>query len=498
MLLMFIVLVVSFLSAASGAYTVRRFPFLSLICTAVAIGLQIAVSFRCFESVSLGLALATGYFGIFRIFNNLRIIYGIHKQAKRWQDALVTDAWLVLAEVVVFAAAKLLAMHLFPRTAIWTVVCLLQLGLALTCLYVVRHHKDVAFRPVDSQVPLGQLPTVSVLIAARNETEELMRSLQSLVASTYPKLEIIVLDDCSQTRRTPDIIRQFAHDGVRFIPGSDSPDSWLARNHAFATLAAAASGSLLLFSSTAVVYEPDAITKMVRYCVAGKKQMLSVLPHYETSSDADIWFEPMRAAWELMPPRKLVKRPAIASSCWLIDRSSLQKFGGFKAVSHMLSPEAYFARRTAEHDGYSFVAGAGSFGITSHRSSPEHWERAVRNSYPSLHRRPEIVALFAFLIPAAGLAPLIQIVAAGLSGSFLDCVLSAITFAVLLWAYVTVIQLVYGGLNLRATAAYPISIILAAITMLWSMYRYEFTEVFWKQRNICVPVMEVIPRLPRF
>ena len=45
------------------------------------------------------------------------------------------------------------------------------------------------------------LPSISVLIPARNETEELHACLDALVASDYPKLEILVLDDCSQERQ---------------------------------------------------------------------------------------------------------------------------------------------------------------------------------------------------------------------------------------------------------------------------------------------------------
>jgi hypothetical protein len=31
----------------------------------------------------------------------------------------------------------------------------------------------------------------------------------------------------------------------------------------------------------------------------------------------------------------------------------------------------------------------------------------------------------------------------------------------------------------------------------YSMWQYEFSEVDWKGRNICVPAMHVIPHLPK-
>ena len=43
-------------------------------------------------------------------------------------------------------------------------------------------------------------------------------ALHRVIASTYPKLEIIVLDDLSADK-TPALIKAFAQDGVRFIEG---------------------------------------------------------------------------------------------------------------------------------------------------------------------------------------------------------------------------------------------------------------------------------------
>ncbi len=77
------------------------------------------------------------------------------------------------------------------------------------------------------------LPTVSVLIPARNETVNLEECLSSLLLSDYPKLEIIVLDDCSVSKHTSDIIKNYAHAGVRFLAGNVPSNDWLAKNYAY-------------------------------------------------------------------------------------------------------------------------------------------------------------------------------------------------------------------------------------------------------------------------
>jgi hypothetical protein len=42
----------------------------------------------------------------------------------------------------------------------------------------------------------------------------------------------------------------------------------------------------------------------------------------------------------------------------------------------------------------------------------------------------------------------------------------------------------------------PLAVLTDVILLHYSMYKYEFSTVDWRGRNICIPVMHVIPRLP--
>src|SRR5690606_10627587 len=104
----------------------------------------------------------------------------------------------------------------FSFTWIWLWLPIASLILSATILGLLIYHLRKT-RHITNRTHYSdkELPTVSVCIPARNETNALEDCLRSMLANDYPKLEILVLDDCSQDR-TAEVIKSFAHAGVRF------------------------------------------------------------------------------------------------------------------------------------------------------------------------------------------------------------------------------------------------------------------------------------------
>jgi hypothetical protein len=48
----------------------------------------------------------------------------------------------------------------------------------------------------------------------------------------------------------------------------------------------------------------------------------------------------------------------------------------------------------------------------------------------------------------------------------------------------------------RAIYEFPVAALVDCCLLLVSMLQYEFATVTWKERNVCIPVMHVIPHLP--
>jgi glycosyltransferase involved in cell wall biosynthesis len=362
-----------------------------------------------------------------------------------------------------------------------------------------RRLKHTRIPATEKILTTNELPNVTVAIPARNETEDLYDCLVTLLKNNYPKLEILVLDDCSQLRRTPEIIREFAHAGVRFVKGDTPKENWLAKNQAYDKLLHESSGEIVLFCGVDVRFEPDAIKQLVTALLNRKKRMVSVLPiRRRTSGLRYAAIQAARYFWELAPPRRLFNRPPVLSTCWAAYRSDLLKLGGFGAVSRSIIPEAYFAKQMLSKDGYSFLRADNTLQLSSVKNDQAQRNTAIRTRYPQLHRRPEtvlsvlLVGLLCFIVPYA-------IIIWGLLGNvpWYFAIGSLVSILLCNTAYTLIATATrVNGWYIAPFCFLPT--VCADIVMThYSMYKYEFSEVLWKGRNICVPVMHVIPHLPK-
>lgn len=251
------------------------------------------------------------------------------------------------------------------------------------------------------------LPSVSVCIPARNEQHALTDCLQRVLKSTYPKLEIIVLDDASADE-TPALINSFASEGIRFVRGKEPEDGWLGKNYAHQQLLTEASGSYILFLDVDTVLAPDAIDNMVRYSLANRATMISVLPRREDNWRLSVIGSPLRYFWEIIFNRRF--SPATASSAWLIRREVLlNKFNGFNSMKNTIQPESKIAATLANDKEYKFLVGTKEFGVGYEKKWSSQFATGVRIVYPILGKQyalamVAIIDMAVFLVPFIVLA----------------------------------------------------------------------------------------------
>jgi hypothetical protein len=446
--------------------------------------------------VSFLLAILYGY----RLFNLARIIKGRMHQQYLWHVSYDTTIRLVGLQYLVLAGWFVATRYGLTVSEALISLAAVQLLTGIVLLQTVRGHAGrMRAAARIEKIRDDELPSLTVAIPARNETDDLHACITSLLASQYPKLEILVLDDCSQTRRTPEIIRSFAHEGVRFLEGQEPKENWLAKNQAYDNLASEASGELILFCGVDVRFEPGSLRQLVAFMIEKHKSMICLMPVNTLPSNAVPLIQPMRYLWEIALPRKLFNKPPVLSSCWLIRRDALERTGGFQAARRMVTPEAFFANQLIADDRYSFLTGGTAFGVTSQKRIPDQRDTAVRVSYPSLHRRPQTVAIFGLSYLAWIAVPVLlvwYVLAGTLASVWIAVALGLMAISVVMYA--ETLKLAYGRIRLLDVISFPIAAALYVGLVNYSMYKYEFSEVVWKGRNVCVPVMHVVPSLPKF
>lgn len=120
-------------------------------------------------------------------------------------------------------------------------------------------------RPLETEIERpDRWPTVSVVVTALNEETTIEPALRTLLASTYPELQLIAVNDRS-IDGTGEVIDRLAMEDQRLTPLHirDLPDGWLGKIHAMSVGAKAARGEWLLFTDADVHFHNRVIERVI-------------------------------------------------------------------------------------------------------------------------------------------------------------------------------------------------------------------------------------------
>ena len=164
---------------------------------------------------------------------------------------------------------------------------------------------------------------VSVLIPARNESENLKRLLPSLLAQTYPQVEFIVYNDQS-TDDTWSILNSFNDGRLTLIDGGDVPRGWVGKVHGLYEASRLATGDVYLFlDADAEFNDPDALSRLIgRFAGLPEDSVLTGLPKYEggglllVSLTTNVLL--VTIPWMLVRPLRISSLSALNGQCWML------------------------------------------------------------------------------------------------------------------------------------------------------------------------------------
>ena len=129
--------------------------------------------------------------------------------------------------------------------------------------------------------PPSGWPTLSVVVACRNEERGVQAALTSMLAQDVPGLQVVAIDDRSEDG-TGAILDALAAEDPRLhvLHVEHLPSGWLGKTHALHRGAEAAGGEFLLFTDADVVFAPGALRRALAWVVTERLGHAVALPHF--------------------------------------------------------------------------------------------------------------------------------------------------------------------------------------------------------------------------
>ena len=205
--------------------------------------------------------------------------------------------------------------------------------------------------------PPPNAPPLSVIVPARNEAANIARCVRSLLSSSYPTLDIIVVDDHS-TDETGRLAREAggADARLRVVTAPDLAPGWLGKQWACAHGASLARGRILCFTDADTVHAPDLHVRSVRALIDRGADLLSVAGNQELGTFWERLIQPQifallfaRYGGTEVVSRARRAEDVIANGQYLLfQRLSYKALGGHASVRTKVAEDLALAMRAKQ------------------------------------------------------------------------------------------------------------------------------------------------------
>jgi cellulose synthase/poly-beta-1,6-N-acetylglucosamine synthase-like glycosyltransferase len=202
------------------------------------------------------------------------------------------------------------------------------------CSYKVRFLKDIHPNKFRNE------PRVAVIIAVRNEEEELERSLKSVLELDYKNFRIITINDRS-TDRTPEILENIKlnNPSMDLIHVKELPEGWLGKNHALYQGYLQSKEDWMLFTDADVTFSKDSLKRAMTYAINEGLDHLAVIPEVNSRSTLfNSTMDTFKIMLELRQRPWATRNPNSSASIGigafnLVKRTAYESIGTHSAIS---------------------------------------------------------------------------------------------------------------------------------------------------------------------
>ena len=206
----------------------------------------------------------------------------------------------------------------------------------------------------ESDITPTPAPLVSVIVPARNEARNIAGCVTSILATTYPNLELIVVDDGSTDGTREVAERAAAGDPrARVVTSAPLPAGWFGKQWACFAGAKVARGDILQFTDADTVHGADLVTRSVNAMKRLNAELFSVAGYQQLGGFWEKIVQPqmftvlsMRyGGTESITQSKRVSNKIANGQCIFVSRAGYEAIGGHGSVRASVAEDLLLAQR---------------------------------------------------------------------------------------------------------------------------------------------------------
>ncbi len=368
-------------------------------------------------------------------------------------------------------------------------IMLLIFILIILLIFFITLMVNVIFGPfLKKDLPLSDVPMVSILVPARNEQENISNCLTSLRNQNYPDFEILVLDDDSQDRTARIVSDHAAEDKrIRLLRGKPLENGWTGKNWACHQLAQEAAGEVLIFTDADTQHADFAVRNTVARMQNYRLDMLSAFPQQITRTLAEKLIVPVIDffVYAMLPlwSTYLIKSPlfAAANGQWIaFRRQCYGDINGHVSVKSQVVEDVVLNRRVKAKGFRTLTtAGTGAVFCRMYHSPKEVWYGFSKNFFGLTGHNSLLFLLITALLFGCCVLPYFLPLFYPV-----DMLIGALILINILLRFFLAIRFKHPPLI--SVLLHPVAIVYALLIGFNSYYQYFFGRFYWKDRYITI------------
>ncbi|MET3682790.1 glycosyltransferase involved in cell wall biosynthesis [Alkalibacillus flavidus] len=298
-------------------------------------------------------------------------------------------------------------------TLLWivTIWLLAQLGFVM---YNMRIYPKMGARHDDSHAN----ETVSVLIPARNEADNIEACIQSIERQTVQPVEVFVLDDQSTDDTAVKLKALRArYQRLSFWQGEQLPDGWKGKVFACHQLAKHAKGDWLLFIDADVRLDERALEALTPHLHTQQRGIISGFPKQIVKTQLERFLVTMMQFVILchLPVRQITRSndPKFAAAHGgfvAVENHTYNRIGGHESIKDAIVDDMALMKRVKQHSEPAQLLKIDRYvWMRMYHNASDVWRGYMKNIFTGLNRNYLLMIVVVFMYTLLYTLPLVTI-----------------------------------------------------------------------------------------